>query len=199
MSKILIISIIGLFFGQPLSSQVTFKTYLGGAISSPSISFLEGTDKDLKEKLEELYGSISSPYLGIQFQKRISNHISFNIDLQSCIKGQKVSDKDDFYYKAVYIDLMPNVDINLWRNLKIGAGPYVSSKIADLSKTSVISNGLWRKNLDYGLGASLTIEINKFSFRLSYLYGLYETFIGPIDRYKHRILQLGIGYSIYRN
>lgn len=191
--------IVFLFLCHSLSSQVTLKTYLGGAMSSPASSFLEGTDKDLKEKLEEVYESISSPYLGIQFKNRINNRISVNIDFQSCMKGQKVADIADFYYKAVYIDLMPSVDINLSTNLKIGAGPYVSSKVLDLTKTPVVSNGLWRKNWDYGLGTSFTIEINKFSFRLSYLYGLFETFIGGVDRYKHRILQLGIGYSFYRN
>lgn len=96
-----------------LSGQVDLKVFAGGAKSSPAVSFWNNTNKDLKKKVEEFYGNISSPYLGVQLQNRLNKYISFNIDLQSCMKGQKAVDRNDFFYKAIYLDLIPTVDFNL--------------------------------------------------------------------------------------
>lgn len=179
-----------------ISAQVVLKTYLGGGISSPDVSFLKGTDNEQKERIENFYESISIPYLGIQLENKFSNNISFNIDLQSSIRGLKVPDRAGHYYKVIYLDFISSVDVNLSKSFKIGTGPYISSNIVDLTKTPPIANGLGRKDWDYGFFTSMTIVINKFSFRLSYLHGLYKAFIGLPNSYRHRTFQLGIGYTL---
>lgn len=172
------------------------KAFVGAAISNPSVTFLKGTDKELKEQIKKIYGKISAPYLGLQFQKRLHKNLSFNIDFQSCIKGQTVVERTNFYYKVIYLDFIPSIDFNLGNHFKIGAGPYISSKIKDITKRPPVANELGRRDWDYGFIKSITVEINRLAFRLSYLYGLYETFVGLPDRYKHRVLQFGIGYSL---
>jgi len=192
-----------LIYCYSISGQLSLTAYLGGAKTDAPIQFLENSDLDRVRYLNDLYGSMVTPFLGVQLQTRIKRTFLFNINSQFSIKGQSAKNEFfDFDYRFMYMDLLPSVGMNLGKFVQLNFGPYISSRIADISKLPVNSYilGVGSRKRDYGLHGNLSIKIKRISFQISYIHGLYDVFVvSYYPRFHHRSFQLGIGYSIWQN
>ena len=194
-----------IFLLEPLTSQISFKTFLGGQIAWLDHGLNDKLDVSDQQRLNALYEPVLLPYLGFQSQIKLNGKIDLNIECQLVYKGQN-SNFYNHFEKSLYVEFIPYVDFNFWNEMRFGIGPYIGLKIKNGLLLNNTTQSLPRNNWDYGGMVSLAYVFERFTFRVVYFHSVNTTISFIFQKNngnnfvygdnKNRVFQIGIGYTI---
>ncbi|MFN0037859.1 MAG: outer membrane beta-barrel protein [Saprospiraceae bacterium] len=157
-------------------------------------------------------------FAGISARQPILKRLAAKMDVQFAARGfgcKKVASTFPAQegYRASYLDFVPQVEYNVFKNIYLSLGGYGGVLIEERLK---YSNQDWARidpdfitlaeDTDWGLASGLRVEFGRVSALVKYQHGLtpaikLETvdstgaLSSPLNQY-HRSLQIGVGFKI---
>lgn len=169
-------------------------------------SFLESE----KSEINNFYQSSILPFVGIQSKFRLTGNLAFNVESQISFKGQK-RNEIDYKERSLYFDLIPSVDVNLFKGLNFGIGGYVGIRAHSYfsEKFTVNLKEFQRSDWDYGAMVFVSYAFDRLMLRFSYFHGLnpvnkrlYNFGGGPSSTLvgkQYKVYQIDVGYRINKD
>lgn len=152
-------------------------------------------------------------FVGLAPSFRISDKVRFQIEAQYSLKGYKLDQGRSLNITFSYLDLIPEVEYDIFEFLAIGVGLNYAIRTNEQIKsedgilTNLETNSI--SSTDFGLTGKLKVKFNRIFGFVRYNLGvkdINELFITDVDgniiedvRQLNRNLQIGLGYQLWSN
>lgn len=119
--------------------------------------------------LNDQYGSVYRPFLGLQLKYTTNKYLDVNFEFQYSKKGQKV-ESVSYDESLSYLKYIQSFDVNILKDLKLGFGYFWGYRLKSEFKSSGPGVSFGRKEWDSGGMISTSYRKKRLVLRVAYYY-----------------------------
>ena len=188
-----------------IKGQLSLEAITGANIAWQANKLEESDNMFIPGILNDQYGSVYMPFLGLQLKYKTNKYLDVNFEIQFSMKGQKL-EADSYEESLFYLKYIQSFDVNILKDLKLGIGYFwgyrLRSDFIGINPQTTFN----RENWDTGGVISTSYRKNRFILRVAYYYSLstlyrinylneFGGFLGQVHK-KNRAFQVGVGYTL---